>query len=92
MPGGVTQTLERKSFKVDAGPSLWNGMNTKPFNPLREILVIIGEGNSVQYAQYDEWIMHVPEENFEKVLQEFGGPNAVQKWTLLIFPKASTMV
>lgn len=38
-------------------------MNTKPYNPLREILGIIGEGNSVQYAQYDGWIMHVPEES-----------------------------
>ena len=35
----------------------------KPYNPLREILGIIGEGNSVQYAQYDGWIMHVPEES-----------------------------
>ena len=34
----------------------------------------------------------VREGNFEKVLQEFGGPNAVQEWILLIFPKASTMV
>jgi hypothetical protein len=37
LPGGVAHTFERNGFKFDAGPSLWNGMNTKPYNPLREV-------------------------------------------------------
>ena len=40
LPGGVAHTFEKDGFKFDAGPSLWNGMATKPFNPLREVLGI----------------------------------------------------
>ena len=39
LPGGVAHTFEREGFHFDAGPSLWNGMATKPYNPLREVLV-----------------------------------------------------
>ena len=39
--GGVAHTFERRGFKFDAGPSLWNGMSTKPYNPLREVDVLI---------------------------------------------------
>ena len=28
-------------------------MATKPNNPLREILELVGEGDSVKYSQYD---------------------------------------
>ena len=37
LPGGVAHTFERDGFHFDAGPSLWNGMATKPYNPLREV-------------------------------------------------------
>lgn len=37
VPGGVAHGFEKKGFKFDAGPSLWNGMSTKPYNPLREV-------------------------------------------------------
>ena len=37
LPGGVAHTFEREGFHFDAGPSLWNGMATKPYNPLREV-------------------------------------------------------
>lgn len=92
LPGGVAHTFEREGFKFDAGPSLWNGMNKKPFNPLREVLEIIGEGSSVKYAQYDGWMMHTPdgsfkftvgEGNFEPILAKFGGPNALTEWAEL---------
>jgi hypothetical protein len=39
-PGGVAHTFERQGFKFDAGPSLWNGMSTKPYNPLREVTML----------------------------------------------------
>ena len=42
MIGGCAHTFDYKGFKFDAGPSLWNGMATKPYNPLREVLEIIG--------------------------------------------------
>lgn len=38
LPGGVAHTFEREGFHFDAGPSLWNGMATKPYNPLREVI------------------------------------------------------
>ena len=37
LPGGAAHTFERDGFQFDAGPSLWNGMATKPYNPLREV-------------------------------------------------------
>jgi len=91
-PGGVAHTFERKGFKFDAGPSLWNGMSTKPYNPLREVLEIIGQGDTVKYAHYDGWMMHIPEGsfkfqvgegNFEPILQSFGGVNALSEWKQL---------
>ena len=39
LPGGVAHTFERGGFHFDAGPSLWNGMATKPYNPLREVII-----------------------------------------------------
>ena len=38
LPGGVAHSFKRDGFLFDAGPSLWNGMATKPYNPLREVL------------------------------------------------------
>jgi phytoene dehydrogenase-like protein len=92
LPGGCAHSFVLNGFKFDAGPSLWNGMDTKPYNPLRQVLEIVGEGNSVQYAHYNGWVMHIPEgtfkftvgENeFEKVLSRFGGPTALNEWERL---------
>lgn len=89
LPGGVAHTFERQGFKFDAGPSLWNGMNKKPYNPLREVLEIIGEGQSIKYAKYDGWVMHIPEGSFKfevgkdkfiPIIEKFGGSNAVSEW------------
>mmetsp|Transcript_23956 Transcript_23956/g.23009 ORF Transcript_23956/g.23009 Transcript_23956/m.23009 type:complete len:583 (+) Transcript_23956:116-1864(+) len=89
LPGGVAHTFERDGFHFDAGPSLWNGMATKPYNPLREILEIIGEADSIEFKKYDGWVMHIPEgsfkfkvgaNNFEPILEKFGGPNAIAEW------------
>lgn len=41
IPGGVAHTFERDGFKFDAGPSLWNGMSTKPYNPLGEVSIVL---------------------------------------------------
>ena len=92
VPGGVAHAFEKEGFKFDAGPSLWNGMATRPYNPLREILELVGEGDSVKYAQYDGWVMHVPEgsfkftvgaNKFEPILKQFGGPTAIDEWRRL---------
>jgi len=89
LPGGCAHTFERKGFKFDAGPSLWNGMNKRPYNPLREVLEIIGEASSMQYAKFDGWVMHTPDgsfkfqvgkDNFEPILAKFGGPNVLAEW------------
>jgi len=90
--GGVAHAFERGGFKFDAGPSLWNGMNQKPWNPLREVLELVGEGDSVKYSTYDGWVMHVPEGSFKfqvgkdkflPVLEKFGGPAAVKEFRAL---------
>jgi hypothetical protein len=92
-PGGVAHTFEEDGFKFDAGPSLWNGMATKPYNPLREVLELVGEGDSVTYANYDGWVMHIPEgsfkftvgaNKFEPIVEQFGGPNALNEWNELL--------
>ena len=50
---------------------------------------IIGEADSIEYKKYDGWVMHVPEgsfkfkvgaNNFEPILEKFGGPNAIKEW------------
>jgi hypothetical protein len=43
LPGGVAHAFKREGFTFDAGPSLWNGMSTKPYNPLAELLHIVGQ-------------------------------------------------
>ena len=67
-------------------------MSTKPYNPLREILEIVGQGDKIEYAHYNGWVMHTPdgsfkfkvgEGEFEKVLAEFGGENALKEWEQL---------
>jgi hypothetical protein len=92
LPGGVAHTFERGGYKFDAGPSLWNGMSTKPYNPLREVLELVGQGDSIKYAKYDGWVMHIPEGsfkfqvgkgNFEPVIEKFGGQQALDEWEVL---------
>ena len=92
LPGGCAHTFERDGYKFDAGPSLWNGMDTRPYNPLRQILEIIGEGQSVEYKKYDGWMMGIPEGefkfkvgegNFEPIIKKFGGENALKEWNEL---------
>ena len=87
--GGVAHTFERSGFTFDAGPSLWNGMDKKPYNPLREVLELVGEGDSVKYAKYDGWVMHTPDGSFKfevgkdkfiPVIEKFGGLSAVAEW------------
>jgi phytoene dehydrogenase-like protein len=56
IPGGCAHGFERDGFMFDSGPSLWNGMSTPPYNPLRDILDVIGEGDSVKYAKYDGYV------------------------------------
>ena len=91
--GGCAHTFERNGFKFDAGPSLWNGMATKPYNPLREVMEIVGAGDKLQYSHYDGWVMHTPdcsfkfkvgEGEFEKVIAQHGGPNAMTEWQALL--------
>lgn len=93
-PGGCAHAFEVDGFKFDAGPSLWNGMSTLPYNPLREILNLVGEGDSISYAKYDGWQMYTPdgsfkftvgEGDFEKILQNFGdSENVLTEWQQLL--------
>ncbi len=91
--GGCAHTFERDGFKFDAGPSLWNGMATRPYNPLREIMEIVDCGDKVQYSNYDGWVMHTPdcsfkftvgEGEFEKIIEKHGGDDAITEWNELL--------
>lgn len=91
--GGCAHTFERDGFKFDAGPSLWNGMATQPYNPLREIMEIVDCGDKVKYSNYDGWVMHTPdcsfkftvgEGEFEKIIKKHGGHNALNEWKELL--------
>ena len=91
--GGCAHTFERNGFKFDAGPSLWNGMATRPYNPLREIMEIVNCGEKVRYCTYDGWVMHTPdcsfkftvgEGEFEKIIAKHGGANALTEWNALL--------
>ncbi|GAB5362189.1 hypothetical protein AAMO2058_000777000 [Amorphochlora amoebiformis] len=91
LPGGAAHGFDRKGFKFDTGPSLYAGMSQPSVNPLRQVLDAIGE--EVSWKTYDSWKMHTPEgsftfkvgpRDFERVLNQYGGPDAVDEWRMLL--------
>ena len=80
-------------FRFEAGPSLYSGLSppNSP-NPLKHIYQMIGE--EPEWITYDIWGAFLPEapegyelsigaENFIKILQQYGGQEAVDDWTKL---------
>eukprot|EP00636_Phaeomonas_parva_P017454 CAMPEP_0118854550 /NCGR_PEP_ID=MMETSP1163-20130328/2715_1 /TAXON_ID=124430 /ORGANISM="Phaeomonas parva, Strain CCMP2877" /LENGTH=594 /DNA_ID=CAMNT_0006787291 /DNA_START=27 /DNA_END=1812 /DNA_ORIENTATION=- len=62
--GGVAHGFERRAkgggrYLFDAGPSFWAGCGGEGLaNPLAIVLNVIGEADSVKWAQYDGWHMY----------------------------------
>ncbi len=88
IPGGAAHAFERDGFKFDSGPSLYSGLSYSPSSsPLRQVLDAIGE--DLEWKTYDVWGCHLPEgsfnnpigtDQFDQVLEQFQGPQAVAEW------------
>lgn len=83
----------RRLFHFEAGPSLYSGLSQdRSPNPLKHIYQMIDE--EPEWITYDQWGAFLPEapngyqmsigaENFVKILQTYGGDEAVDDWNTL---------
>jgi phytoene dehydrogenase-like protein len=83
----------RSLFHFEAGPSLYSGLSQERSpNPLKHVYQMIGE--EPEWVTYDRWGAFLPEapegyqmsigaENFERVLERYGGRGAVDDWNAL---------
>lgn len=93
LPGGAAHSFEIKGYKFDSGPSLFSGFQSRgpQANPLAQVLDALGE--SLPCANYDSWMVYIPEgeflsrigpTEFFKDLEKYASPNAVQEWQKLL--------
>ena len=80
-------------FHFEAGPSLYSGLSDERSpNPLKHIYQMIDE--EPEWITYDEWGAFLPEapegyqmsigaDNFVKILETYGGKEAVEDWEML---------
>uniref|UniRef100_A0A7S3DQQ7 Amine oxidase domain-containing protein n=1 Tax=Entomoneis paludosa TaxID=265537 RepID=A0A7S3DQQ7_9STRA len=91
-PGGAAHGWTRRGFHFESGPSLYSGfsMDRSP-NPLKNIFQITGE--DCEWITYDRWGTVLPSgkfaakigpEEFDDVLLEHGGPEAVVEFKALM--------
>ncbi|KAL3791926.1 hypothetical protein ACHAW5_010332 [Stephanodiscus triporus] len=83
----------RSLFHFEAGPSLYSGLSTdRSPNPLKHVYQMIEE--EPDWISYDRWGAHLPEApggyqmsigatNFERILETYGGREAVDDWNML---------
>ncbi|KAK3419605.1 hypothetical protein EUGRSUZ_G00236 [Eucalyptus grandis] len=92
-PGGAAHAFDIKGYKFDSGPSLFSGFQSRgpQANPLAQVLDALGE--SVPCANYDSWMVYIPEGDFLsrigpteffKDLEKYASQNAVQEWKRLM--------
>jgi len=84
---------KQEVFKFEAGPSLYAGLSSERSpNPLKHVYQMIDEEPT--WITYDKWGAYLPEapegyelsigaDNFLKILDTYGGPNARSDWELL---------
>jgi len=89
--GDISQ--RKDLFHFEAGPSLYSGLSDdRSPNPLKHIYQMIEE--EPEWITYDQWGAFLPEapdgyqmsigaENFEKILLQYGGQDAVDDWNKL---------
>lgn len=93
LPGGAAHSFEIKGYKFDSGPSLFSGFQSRgpQANPLAQVLDALGE--SIPCANYDSWMVYIPEgeflsrigpTEFFKDLEKYAGPEAVKEWRKLL--------
>ena len=63
-PGGVAHTFTRNGYKLESGPSLWNGLESiSNTSPLGQILYLLDE--QIEVKKYKGWKVIVPEADFD---------------------------
>jgi phytoene dehydrogenase-like protein len=53
-----TKSATGRPFHFDSGPSLVSGLSSKSTNPLRQVLDAIGTADSVEWINYNGWMIH----------------------------------
>ena len=92
-PGGAAHSWTRRGFHFESGPSLYSGFSIERSpNPLKNIFQITGE--DCEWITYDRWGTVLPNgkrfaakigpEEFDDVLLEHGGPDAVMEFKALM--------
>ncbi|XP_052194546.1 prolycopene isomerase, chloroplastic [Diospyros lotus] len=93
LPGGAAHSFEIKGYKFDSGPSLFSGFQSRgpQANPLAQVLDALGE--SIPCANYDSWMVYIPEgeflsrigpTEFFKDLEKYASLDAVREWKKLL--------
>jgi phytoene dehydrogenase-like protein len=91
--GGAAHAFSYGGYHFEAGPSLYNGMQSRgaDANPLALVLQAIGEGD-LPLIKYDEWRVHLPEgtfdtgvgaDQFRSLLLKLRGEKAAEEWDAL---------
>ncbi|CAL5329810.1 unnamed protein product [Camellia sinensis] len=80
LPGGAIHSFEKKGYKFDSGPSLFSGFQSRgpQANPLAQVLDALGE--SIPCANYDSWMVYLPEGDLEK----YASLDAAREWRKLL--------
>ncbi|XP_028119883.1 prolycopene isomerase, chloroplastic-like isoform X1 [Camellia sinensis] len=93
LPGGAAHSFEKKGYKFDSGPSLFSGFQSRgpQANPLAQVLDALGE--SIPCANYDSWMIYLPEGDFLsrigpteffKDLEKYASLDAAREWRKLL--------
>ncbi|CAL5378000.1 unnamed protein product [Camellia sinensis] len=93
LPGGVAHSFEKKGYKFDSGPSLFSGFQSRgpQANPLAQVLDALGD--SIPWANYDSWMVYLPEGDFLsrigpteffKDLEKYASLDAAREWGKLL--------
>ncbi|XP_010657971.1 prolycopene isomerase, chloroplastic isoform X2 [Vitis vinifera] len=92
-PGGAAHSFKIRDYEFDSGPSLFSGFQSRgpQANPLAQVLDALGE--SVPCANYDSWMVYIPEgeflsrigaTEFFKDLEKYASRDAVREWQKLL--------
>ena len=96
IPGGAAHSWTRRGFHFESGPSLYSGLSTPTSpNPLKGIFQMLDNPElEPTWLTYDRWGTVLPDgskfaakigpEEFETVLLEQGGPEAVEEFATLM--------
>ena len=85
LPGGCAHAFERSarynndekiSFTFDSGPTIVLGCSKEPYNPLQQVLRVVGVDHQVDWIPYDGWGM----------IEHPANPIKEKRWKLKVGP------